>query len=826
MIRRSTCIVQLFLAASCTAPEPVRHVGELPGGGHVVATEQVVRPAGNVRVIDGRALDFVLSPDGRHVFVKLDDGVLALDTASLEITKRIELKEGGSMHGIAVSRDGTKLYVTGARSSLFEIAAGDLALLRTIVLPGNSPYPCGIALTPDGSRALVCLSRENVLGVVELASGKLEARIEVGVAPYDVVLAPEGNTAYVSNLGGRRLAANEPGDTSSGTPIAVDARGIDASGTLSRVDLAARAENASIECGLHPSDLELSSDGARIFVAAANSDAVYAVDSARFAIAERIDVRPDPTLPFGSLVNALALAPDGRTLYAANGGNNAIAVVNLGAPGEKSTLAGFVPTGWFPGALAVRGNELLVATLKGTGARVPDAKLGAYKSTHDRGSLAKVALGGARQLTAWTAQVRADSRVPQALRAQVRRMRPGVFAPIEHVVYVIKENRTYDQVLGDLPQGNGAPALCTFGREVTPNHHALAEQFVLLDNYYCNGVVSADGHQWATQGIALDYVEKQFGGATRSYDLGTDALAYASSGFLWDAVLLAGLSFRNYGEFDLAQIESPSGGWPDVQRAARAGELRWHATITPGPLKERSAPAYPGWELRISDQYRVERFLEDLARMEAAHEFPSLAIVYLPQDHTSGAKAGEPTPRACVADNDLALGRLVEALSRSSFWRSMVVFVNEDDPQDGWDHVDGHRSLCLVAGPYVKRGARVRHFYNQTSVLCTIERILGLPPLTQRDAAADAMTECFTSEPDFAPWSALPNRIALDELNPPKSQARAEHDLSQPDRIDDDEFNREIWATVRGDEPYPAEFAGAHGTGLRALGLELDGDDD
>ncbi len=318
-------------------------------------------------------------------------------------------------------------------------------------------------------------------------------------------------------------------------------------------------------------------------------------------------------------------------------------------------------------------------------------------------------------------------------------------------MYVIKENRTYDQVLGDLPRGNGEARLCTFGREVTPNHHALAEQFVLLDNYYCNGVVSADGHQWATQAISVEYLEKQFGGWTRSYDLGTDALTYAPSGFLWDAVLGRGLTFRNWGEFDLSVIDAPRGDWFEVQRAARAGELRWHAAMPQAQLARFSAPDYPGWELRISDQYRVDRFLEALARMETSGEFPSLAIVYLPQDHTSGTKESAPTPRACVADNDLALGRLVEALSKSRFWPQMAIFVNEDDPQDGWDHVDGHRSLCLVASPYAKRGALHSRFYDQTSVLRTIERILGLPSLTQRDAGSPVMSECFTNASDLRP---------------------------------------------------------------------------
>jgi len=434
-----------------------------------------------------------------------------------------------------------------------------------------------------------------------------------------------------------------------------------------------------------------------------------------------------------------------------------------------------------------------------------------------------------------------SARVARANNWDAPSLRDGL-PPIKHVIYVIKENRTYDQVFGDLAQANGDPSLCVFGREVTPNQHALAERFVLLDNYYCNGVVSADGHQWAMQGVVVDYLEKQFGGWTRSYDLGTDALTYAANGFLWDAVLLRGLSFRNFGELDFARVDEPKGTWFDVQAAVRAGSFRSSRNISPETLARYSAPDYPGWNMAISDQLRIDRFLDEFRAMEQRGEFPNFTIVYLPQDHTSGLDENSPTPRAHVADNDLAVGRLIEALSKSRFWASTAVFVNEDDPQNGWDHVDGHRSMCLVASPWAKRGAVVKHFYNQTSVLRTMELILGLPPLSQQDAAAVPMEECFTDQPDLAPFVATQNRIPLDERNPKRSAAGASaspllaasdaQDLSLPDKIDDDVFNRVIWYSVRGDEPYPEEFAGAHGKGLGEFGLKLaraeerDGDDD
>jgi len=853
----------VLLPLACAAPELPESdtpVGPRAQGGHVLPTRQVVEPAGTTLAFDGRPLDLVLSADGRFVFVKEKSSVLTLDARSMTLLCRYRAEKlSCSMHGLALARAGDKLYLTGTEDQLFELAVaadGSLAASRTLPLPeaqvGGDPYPCGVALSADESTALVCLSRGNALVQIDLRSGKVTATIPVGIAPYDVALAPDGRCAYVSNFGGRRAVTADKSATSSGTPLVIDERGVGASGTISVVDLETRACTAEIACGLHPCDLELTRDGLRLYVAAANSDAVFVIDTRERRVLERIGVRPEPALPFGSITNALALSPDERTLYVANGGNNALAVVRL-SPSGPSTLAGFIPTGAFPGAIAVQGERLFVANVKGEGSRARKEADKGWHSPNERGSLSCIPRFDAATLAQWTERALRDARVPQAQRTAAARARTGVRprpvprkvgepSTIEHVVYVLKENRTYDQVFGDLAQANGDPSLCVFGREVTPNQHALAERFVLLDNYYCNGVVSADGHQWAMQGVVVDYLEKQFGGWTRSYDLGTDALTYAANGFLWDAVLLRGLSFRNFGELDFARVDEPKGTWFDVQAAVRAGSFRSSRNISPETLARYSAPDYPGWNMAISDQLRIDRFLDEFRAMEQRGEFPNFTIVYLPQDHTSGLDENSPTPRAHVADNDLAVGRLIEALSKSRFWASTAVFINEDDPQNGWDHVDGHRSMCLVASPWAKRGAVVKHFYNQTSVLRTMELILGLPPLSQQDAAAVPMDECFTDQPDLAPFVATQNRIPLDERNPKRSAAGASaspllaasdaQDLSLPDKIDDDVFNRVIWYSVRGDEPYPEEFAGAHGKGLGEFGLKLaraeerDGDDD
>jgi hypothetical protein len=376
--------------------------------------------------------------------------------------------------------------------------------------------------------------------------------------------------------------------------------------------------------------------------------------------------------------------------------------------------------------------------------------------------------------------------------------------------------------------------LCIFGRKVTPNHHALAEQFVLLDNFYCNGVLSADGHQWAVEGDVVDGVEKSFGGWTRSYPFpGNDPLAFVSSGFLWDDALLRGLSFRNYGEMGLAQPVPGAATFSDIYQdlLQRRGKISFKLTTTIDELRRYTCPNYPGWNLVIPDAVRIEVFRRELEQFEHDGRMPNLMIVYLPSDHTRGTAPGAPTPAAMLADNDLALGKLVEALSHSRFWPTTCVFAVEDDPQNGFDHVDGHRSLCVVASPYTKRGAVVSDFYNQTSVLHTMELILGLPPMNQLDAMAPVMRECFTDKADPRPYEALANTIPLDQMNPPAKalggdalhwaeQSLAQR-MDQPDLADENTLNRILWHATRGDAPYPAEFAGAHGRGLAKLRLQL-----
>jgi phospholipase C len=371
-----------------------------------------------------------------------------------------------------------------------------------------------------------------------------------------------------------------------------------------------------------------------------------------------------------------------------------------------------------------------------------------------------------------------------------------------------------------MPQGDGDPALVHFGRDVTPNHHALAEQFVLLDNFYCSGVLSADGHQWATEAFATDYLEKSFGGFNRSYPYnGTDPMAYASSGFIWDKVLKKGLSFRDYGEFVQARITPRGASWKDVWKDfnEKTGQIQIRAESQVATLRPFLCPTFIGFPSTVPDAYRASEFIKELEGFSAKGTLPNFMIMLLPNDHTSGTRPNMPTPRAMVADNDLALGRIVEAVSKSRFWPETAIFVTEDDPQAGLDHVDGHRTVGLVVSPYTRRGALVHTNYNQTGMLRTIELILGLTHMNQFDRGAEAMTDCFQDKPDLRPYTAVPNNIPLDEMNPPLralspkarywAQKSLELDLDDVDRADEGTFNRILWHSVKGyDAPYPASL--------------------
>lgn len=840
-VRCAVLAASLFSAVSCSDRATV---GPQSDGSHLVATGQYLHPVGLQVSFRGRPIDMALAPGGRHVYVKDDRGLVVIELETGQLRQELPITGGSSLTGIVAGTNGS-VWFTDAASKLHRVVpaqGGLLKLAGAIDLPrpknGGEAFGCGIAVSRDEKTAFVCLSRNNSLAIVDLETGKAE-EIATDICPYDVALSQDQRMAYVVCWGGAPPRSGARRADSSGTEVEVDERGVGKGGTVAIVDLAARKQTGRVSVGLQPSGLAVSNDGERLWVSNANSDEVHAISLPSAKVVERIVTHIEKGQLFGSQPTDLVLSHDEKRLFVALGGNNAVAVIQLG---KTSRVVGLIPTGWFPGSVLLANERLCIANVKGVGSRGGPRENGGHSVYDFKGSIGIVSLPTDKRLSEWTAIARRDAQVGASLRALERSLRKaaplpvpartGDPSPIEHVVYILKENRTYDQIFGDLPQGDGDPKLCTFGREVTPNHHTLAERFVLLDNYYCNGVNSADGHAWAMEANATSNLERSFGGWTRSYPFGDDALSYSSSGFVWDKVLAHGLTFRNYGEFAYSEPVPPSSFkevYDDFVSGAR--KIKFKHKIGVERARLYANPNYPGWNMGIPDVLRAQIFLDELKEYEAKGSFPNFTIIYLPQDHTAGAVPGMPTAAAYVADNDLALGRIVAGLSKSKFWKKMAIFVNEDDPQNGFDHVDGHRSLCLVVSPYAKRKAVVSEFFNQTSVIHTMERILGIPPMSQMDALSPLMAACFTRTPDFSTYTALPVKTPLDEKNPPLDRLTGlqKHfalqslklDLSRPDAGNDDLRNRILWHSRKGTRPYPERLSGAHGRGLAAKGLRL-----
>ncbi|HOQ59833.1 MAG TPA: alkaline phosphatase family protein [Vicinamibacterales bacterium] len=726
----------------------------------------------------------------------------------------------------------------------------------------------------DGRRvALVPLVASNQVSVVDVGSGAVLGAVKTDIAPFAAVVNDDGTTAWVSCWGGRvplegELAATT-GENAGADRVVVDARGVAASGTVARIDLDAMRVTGTLEVGLHPTALAWDEARARLYVALGNDDAVAVVDTEQRVLAGRIEVRPFGRDVRGIAPTALALSADGGRLYAACGGINAIAVIETAG----RSLAGLIPTAWYPDSLALSpdGAMLAVGALLGAGSgwrrpATPSFSLGLpdtsrrYVHAH-RGSVGVMPVPAGRDLVNYTLAVAENNRLPLVapgaaglLGAGQRGawatasqpawhkpepaavpLAPGDPSLVDHVVYIIKENRTYDQLFGDLPQGNGEPSFVLFGEGVAPNHRRLARQFVLLDNFYATGGNSGDGHQWVTQANEADYA--MWPGYTgRSYPFdGTDALAYAPGGFIWDGARSRGKSVRIYGEFMPAER-----GVASKERAALLREWergadfsgRWKPTPRVQGMAEFVAPDFPAYTTAIPDGIRANLFLRDLRGWEASGTMPNLVLLQLPSNHTYGTSPGLSTPQAMVADNDLALGRVVEALTRSRFWPRMAIFVVEDDAQDGVDHVDGHRTVALAVSPYVRRRQVDSTFYSHPSILKTIELMLGLPPLSIFDRIANDMRASFTDEPDLTPYTAVVPKQSLHEVNPPagalKGAARAAALASArmrfdvPDAAPTDRLNRTLWHAVKGwDVPYP----GVRRAVFAPLSIDVDDDE-
>ena len=799
-------VIAVAAAGACGSPssQVAAHIAaQSISGARRLPTGARLDPAGVSYELGSMPLAMALSPEKNRVVVLLngwrEQGIQVVDRSSGRVLQKISLP--AVFLGLIFSPDGRSIYVSGGNGDLvyrFDWRDGRATLADSIILAPKKPradgthYPAGMAISRDGRTLYVAENLADSLAVVDLATRRVVQRLPTERYPYGVVIGANGSV-FVSAWGGWTVSA---------FPAT-------ANGTL--------GAGTRIKVGRHPSALLTSADGSRLFVASGSTDRISVLDTrSGQVVATLSDPNPAGTGE-GSTPNAFSLSPDGGRLFVAEADNNAVAVFDL-SPGTSAVstasgadaLVGRIPVGWYPSALVADAGDLLVVNGKGRGTapnpghwnpgqpstpHSPDHTLGQINGTL---TIIPAAGATAAELASFSTRV-ASANGWDGVEAQKK------YPPFEHVIYIIKENRTYDQVLGDLRQADGDSSLVFFPRAISPNHHALAERFGIFDRFFVNAEVSPDGHNWSTGAYVADYGEKtipsHYSDRGRTYDyqgmnrnaIPDDDVQGPASGYLWDLAERAGITYRDYGEFVAEQDDPP------------AGDMAVHTQATKKALIDHTNTAYSGWNLDILDQSRVDVWMKDFQEFVSSGNLPKLEIMALPNDHTSGARAGKPTPRAYMADNDLALGRIIEALSRSPFWKNTVVFVLEDDAQDGPDHVDSHRSPLLVISAYNRFGVSHR-FANTTDVLATIEDILGLSRMSQFDHYGRPLREIWETTPDLTPYTALRSSVPLDEKNPKRgalAEASKHLALQKEDMADENLFNRILWGAIKGDAPYP-----------------------
>ncbi len=760
-----------------------------------------IAPEGRHITVGGLPMNLVPSPDGRFVAISTSGyakpALSIFDTHTLQIISRIDVDH--TWLGLVWHPDGKRLFASGASENViyqFAFLAGRLTAAGTISLgaaeahPGrdvivNAGYVAGMTISPDGRMLYATQLYGQKVRAINVATRQIAATAELDAEPYTCILSDDGSILYVSVWGGAKVVMLDPW-------------------TLAR--------KGEVAVGEHPNAMVLSRDGARLFVACANTNAVWVVDPAAAKAGEQISVALGTQAPAGSTPNGVAISPDGRTLAVANADNNTVTLADISKPGA-TVVRGWIPVGWYPtGVLFDRdGSRLFVLDGKGlTGLANPrgpqpgGARLEAqYSGAMFQGSVSAIPMPTAAGLERMTARVRDLTPYSDAHRlspanppaASPIPKRVGDASPIKYVFYLIRENRTYDQVLGDLPKANGDPSLTLFGKEVTPNAHALAATFTTFDNFYVDAEVSYDGHAFSTGAYATDAVEKIWpanygrreglylseGGYKMRNPFGN--IAAPAQGYIWDFAKRANVSYRSYGEF---------AGWD------RSGGKM--VASVPG-LDGHIHPTFPPFDLAIPDVKRIEIFADEFKQLVASGTVPRLSIIRLPRDHTSGTSPGAITPTAMVAENDLALGQFVDLISHSAIWKESAIFVLEDDAQNGPDHVDAHRSILLAVSPFSRRGVVDSTLYTTSGVLRTMELVLGLPPMSQYDAAATPMYNAFSTTPTLAPYTFAPARVPLDAKNDwasPGATASLRMNFSAPDLAPDLELNQIIWESVRG----------------------------
>ena len=840
-ILSATLLMSLCVPALAQAPKeavkPVERV--LPGiqkGGFIQLPNQwKLNPVGQQLEVGDLPVHIEFHPNGLFAAV-LHNGmkehevvILDLNPASRKIASRVTMPQ--LFTGLAFAPDGKQLYASGGEFDRVHVWDFDKGLLhnhRTIGIDvGNQRMVAGgltldkagkdLFVTAVWADALIRIPLENPENKTSIRltttntkpekpqgdppsppDGRREidstvademgkSPVKENSFPYTVLVEPDGKRAFVSLWANAKVAV---------------------------VDLDTNKVIAGWPTAAHPTEMILSPNGKTLYVACANSTKVSVFDVVTGDAIETIHCGLYPQSPSGNTPNSLCLTPDGELLFVANADANNLAVFNVATPKASKPL-GFIPTGWYPTSVRFnpKDKQIYIANAKGLsskpnnyGANPVDPKrtleyIGSlFKGTVSVLPVPTPALMAKYTKTAYECSPLQKDNAPNAVDVAADNPIPrklGDASPIKHIIYIIKENRTYDQVFGDLPQGNGERSLCLFPEAITPNHHKLAKEFVLLDNTYVEGEVSADGHEWSMGAYATDFVEKMWPLSYRGSPKGTfgypaegamDGIARPAGGYIWDRAKEAGVSYRSYGEWIENGKKKPDGTYDSGRATVKA-------------LEGHFDPYFRGYDLDYLDVKRTERFLSQVRRYEVDGTMPQLSIVRLPNDHTAGTRIGKPTPTAMVAENDLALGLLVDGISKSKFWKNTAIFVIEDDAQNGPDHVDAHRVVALVISPYTKRKFVDSTMYSTSSMLRTMELILGLKPMSQFDAAARPMYHSFTAKPDLTPYTYVEAQTDLKAVNKPEAFGAAiseKLDLAKEDQADDLVFNEIIWRSVRG----------------------------
>jgi DNA-binding beta-propeller fold protein YncE len=812
----------LVVAMGLLSQAPQEKIGPQADGSVLLPTGWRVKPVGKVIETDTFPMASALSPDKKFMAVLYGGynppSVEIRNAATLDVVSTLPVPDGWL--GLAFAPDGQKLYVGGGSKAAVYVlnvsGEGQLSMGAEWKLAEGTPthedFTGDVALSRDGRMLYVARLHRNRVDVINTQSGRVIERFPTGRRPYRILLHPDSESFFVSAMADAMVLHHKAFNGEILERVRVG---------NAPMDMVWRGAKTEVETGEDGKERP-QPWAARIFVASSNTNNVHVLsvsESKALRVVETINVSMTPLQALGSTPSALALSPDEGRLFVVCSDLNAVAVADVAGP--RSRLMGMIPSGWYPIAARVlqEGDLESLLIFNGRGARsFPNHVNGpnptkraaplhmggapvAYVGRLQRGSISVVGPTDTATLADYTQQVLANARYSDAQRETnpvANEVVPSVVGErsqrIEHVLYIVKENRTYDQVLGDLEKGNGDPSLTLFGRDIAPNHYKLAEEFVLFDNFYVNADVSADGHNWSTAAIAPAYVQRMwpnsYGGRRRHYDYeGGEPAAEAPAGRIWNNALQAGLRVRNYG------------WWADNLPKPENG--RHIKSVRDPQLAAHTAMQYRAYDLEYMDIERAKVFLAELAEFEKQGTYPNFVGIRLGNDHTYGAAANRLSPLAMMADNDLALGMIIEGLSKSKFWPKMAVFVVEDDAQNGPDHVDSHRAPAYVLSPYTRRGIVDSTFYNTTSVLRTMELLLGMRPMTVYDASSMPMTRAFANQPNLEPYRAVTPKQSLTERNPegPLSARTLKMRWDEADEIDDDEANQILWLAIKGTTP-------------------------